>query len=88
MFNQSNPRLWFAGFVLSGLFSIESIDPEGWRLGGHWHVASHFCLAGRCLLRVRQGFLRVTQVESRFGHGGAVLGIVAAAGFWAVRTFF
>jgi hypothetical protein len=34
MFNQSNPRLWFLGIVLTGLFPIESLDLECWRLGG------------------------------------------------------
>ncbi len=61
MFNQSRPRLWFAGFVLSGLFPIESLGPACCRLGGHWHMVSHFRFDERCLLRVRLGFLRVKQ---------------------------
>jgi len=57
MFNQSNPRLWFLGIVLTGLFPIESLDLECWRLGGHWQAASPFRRKSWCFLRVRQGFL-------------------------------
>ncbi len=78
MFNQSNPRVWFAGFVLSGLFSIESIDPEGWRLGGHWHVASRFLSRGLVFIASETGFppsdTGVGSLRARrrgTGHGGS-----------------